>query len=251
MATKKTGKKRGKKAAKKTTKKRGKKGGKKARRSGRKATKKPRKAKKKVTKGKVKKRKAGKKKTVRSPFLPGSAPIIERPQDTEVKEIKTPGSNPTTFKASGGKKAIKDFLTRNQVKFEIVKHSPAFTAQQVAASAHIPGKNLAKTVIIKIDGKLAMVVEPAHMKVNLDALKRQLNAQRVDVATEAEFRSKFPECEVGAMPPFGKLYNMDVFVSDNLSHTDEISFNAGTHAELIKMSYQDFFKLVKPKIVYA
>lgn len=241
MATRKRGRKRGKKAAKKTTKK----GGKKTRRRGRKS------AKKKVKRSsKTKTRKAGKKKPVKGTVFPGASPIIEKPF-TEVKEIKSPGGTPTTFKASGAKKAIQDFLTRNQVKFNIVKHSPAFTAQQVAASAHIPGKNLAKTVIVKIDGRLAMVVEPAHLKVNLDALKRQLSAQRVELASEADFRSKFPQCELGAMPPFGRLYNMDVFVSDNLSRTEEISFNAGTHSELIQMSYKDFFNLVKPKVVYA
>lgn len=242
MATRKRGRKRGRKAKKAT-----KKPGKKTRRGGRKA-----KSKKKVKKGskKTTTRKAGKKKPTKGTVFPGAAPIIEKPF-TEVKEIKGPGATPTTFKASGARKAVQDFLTRNKVKFDIVKHSPAFTAQQIAASAHIPGKNLAKTVIIKIDGRLAMVVEPAHMKVNLDALKRQLNAQRVELASEADFRSKFPQCELGAMPPFGNLYNMDVFVSDNLSRTDEISFNAGTHSELVKISYKDFFDLVKPKVVYA
>src|SRR5206468_12165403 len=107
--------------------------------------------------------------------------------------------NPQTIEESN----IKDFLTSKKVNFEIVKHSPAFSAQQIAANVHISGKNVAKTVIIKIDGKLVMVVEPAHLKVDLDALKRQLNAQRVELASETEFRNRFPDCELGAMPPLG------------------------------------------------
>lgn len=152
--------------------------------------------------------------------------------------------------SAGAKKKITDFLTSHGVKFDVIKHSPAFTAQQVAASAHVPGKELAKTVIVKIDDRLVMVVEPAHLKVNLDALRRQLGAQSVELATESEFRNQFPECELGAMPPFGNLYDMDVFISHNIDQNDHISFNAGTHAELIQMSYEDFFELVQPKVIY-
>jgi Ala-tRNA(Pro) deacylase len=166
-------------------------------------------------------------------------------------EKPKPSIIPTTFKGPTGSNHVKDFLTSKKVNFETIKHSPAFTAQQIAASAHVSGRNVAKTVIIKIDGKMAMVVEPAHLKVDLDALKRQLNAQRVELASEAEFRSHFPDCELGAMPPFGNLYGMDVFVSDNLSHDEFITFNAGTHSELLKMSYRDFYNLTRPKVVYA
>lgn len=164
---------------------------------------------------------------------------------------KKPSIIPTTFKTPTGPKHIKDFLNNKKVNFETIKHSPAFTAQQIAASAHVSGKNVAKTVIVKIDGKMAMVIEPAHVKADLDAIKRQLNASRVELASEAEFRNRFPDCELGAMPPFGNLYEMDVFVSDNLSRDEFITFNAGTHAELIKIAYKDFYNLVRPKVVYA
>lgn len=202
--------------------------------------------KKKAVKKKVAKRKKAKPaKKVRKPKKAQAEEGVTRPVTPK------PAMIPTTFKTPIGNKHIKDFLQSKKVKFETIKHSPAFTAQQIAASAHVPGRNVAKTVIVKIDGKMAMVVEPAHLKVNLDAVRRQLNAARVELASEAEFRSRFPDCELGAMPPLGSLYNMDVYVSDNLSRDEFITFNAGTHSELIKMSYKDFYTLVRPKVVYA
>lgn len=169
----------------------------------------------------------------------------------ESEEKTKPSIFPTTFKAGTGSKLLRDFLTEKKIPFEVIKHSPAFTAQQIAANAHISGKQVAKTVIVKIDGKMAMMIEPAHIKIDLAAVKRQLNAQRVELASESEFRNRFPDCEIGAMPPFGNLYGMDVFISDNISRDEFITFNAGTHSELLKMSYKDFYNLVHPKVVYA
>ena len=141
---------------------------------------------------------------------------------------------------------LKDFLDEQHVKYVTIGHSPAFTAQEIAAMAHIPGKELAKTVVVKIDGKLAMVVTPASEQVELDNLKESLGAGDVDLASESEFKDSFPDCETGAMPPFGNLYGMNVFVSQTLREDDEIAFNAGTHSELVRLPYAEFQRLVHP-----
>lgn len=142
-------------------------------------------------------------------------------------------------------KALKEFLDTHQVKYLCINHTPTYTAQEIAAAAHVPGKQMAKTVIVKIDGKLAMVVLPAHDHVSFSVLKQVTGSNDIDLAREADFKNSFPECEIGAMPPFGNLYNMPVYVSKQLSH-DHITFNSGTHAELVQMSYEDFIRLVKP-----
>lgn len=146
-------------------------------------------------------------------------------------------------------KKLKEFLDSNKVKYIALKHSPAYTAQEVASSAHIKGKELAKTVIIKIDGAMAMAVLPASYRVDLNALKEVAKAKKVELASEKEFRDLFPECETGAMPPFGNLYEMDVYVASSLAEDENIAFNAGTHTELIQLSYEDFKKLAEPKVV--
>ncbi len=146
-------------------------------------------------------------------------------------------------------KKLIDLLNENQMKFVVIHHSRAYTANEVAHSAHIHGQELAKTVIVKIDGKLAMAVRPASGLVNTGLLRDELGAKSVEVAGEHEFANRFPECEVGAEPPFGNLYDMDVYVSEALTHDNEIAFNAGTHTELIRMAYNDYEKLVKPKVL--
>ncbi len=142
---------------------------------------------------------------------------------------------------------LKDYLDDNGVKYTLVSHSPAFTAQEIAQTAHIPGKWLAKTVMVKIDGKMAMAVLPATCRVDLDLLKEAAGAKTVQLAAEDEFKYRFPGCAVGAMPPFGNLFGMEVFVADILREDEEIAFNAGTHSELIRLPYRDFERLVKPK----
>ena len=145
-------------------------------------------------------------------------------------------------------KKLKDFLDKERVKYVSITHSPAYTAQEVAASAHVHGKDLAKTVIVKVDGKLAMAVVPASQKVSLDRLCSLAGTNEVNLAGEQEFKDKFPDCEIGAMPPFGNLYDMDVYASETLSKDKEIAFNAGSHTELIQLPYQDFERLVHPKV---
>lgn len=146
-------------------------------------------------------------------------------------------------------KKIKDFLDANSVKYVSIVHSVAYTAQEIAASAHIKGKELAKTVILKIDGKIAMTVLPANYKIDFDLLKEAFGTKDVRLSNEQEFKDKFPGCEVGAMPPFGNLYEVDTYVAASLIEDKEIAFNAGTHTELIKMQYKDYKKLVKPKVI--
>jgi len=144
---------------------------------------------------------------------------------------------------------IKDYLDQNNIKYISIKHSPAFTAQEIAASAHIDGKRIAKTVILKVNGKLVFAILPATYKVDFDLLKDSLRAESVRLATEQEFKDKCPGCEVGAMPPMGNLFDIDTYVAASLVEDEEIAFNAGNHSELIKMKYTDFENLVKPKIL--
>lgn len=143
---------------------------------------------------------------------------------------------------------LKKFLDENGVKFVTTSHSQAFTAQEVAAAAHVPGKELAKTVMVKLDGDLAMVVLPATKRVDVERLKGVTGARDVGLAAEDEFSGLFPNCEPGAMPPFGNLWDLTVFVDEHLREDEQIAFNAGTHTELMKLSYSDFERLVSPVV---
>ncbi|HWP94377.1 MAG TPA: YbaK/EbsC family protein [Gammaproteobacteria bacterium] len=144
---------------------------------------------------------------------------------------------------------LKEFLDSNKIKYVSIAHSLAYTAQEIAASAHVKGRELAKTVMVKLDGRLAMAVLPASRKVDFERLKKASGARQAELASEEEFKSRFPDCDVGAMPPFGNLYGMEVYVSDELTEDEEIAFNAGSLTELIRMKYKDFERLAKPKIV--
>lgn len=146
-------------------------------------------------------------------------------------------------------KKLKEFLDQQRVKYVSIVHSPAYTAQEVAASAHITGREMAKTVIVELDGKLAMAVLPANRKVVLQELRDLTGSDRVMFASEERFRKQFPDCETGAMPPFGGLYGMEVYAAESLMGQDEIAFNAGSHTEVIKMSRSDFERLVHPKVM--
>ncbi len=145
-------------------------------------------------------------------------------------------------------KKLKEFLDGEGIKYVVLKHSPAYTAQEIASSAHIKGRELAKTVMVKVDGDVAMAVLPASFRIDLEAFKKALGAGTVELSTEKEFKDLFPECETGAMPPFGNLYGMDVYVASSLTEDDSIAFNAGSHTELVQLSYEDFAQLVNPKV---
>lgn len=142
---------------------------------------------------------------------------------------------------------LKNYLDENAVRYVTIGHSPAYTAQEVAASAHISGKMVAKTVMVKIDGNMAMAVLPASSNIDFGQLEDSLGAISVELASESEFQEMFPGCEVGAMPPFGNLYDMNVYVEETLAEDEEIAFNAGSHRELIRLVYDDFKRLVQPE----
>ena len=144
---------------------------------------------------------------------------------------------------------LKEYLDEENIKYVAISHSKAFTAQEIAASAHIPGRELAKVVMVKVDGDMAMVVLPADHKVDFTDLVETVAADNAELATEGEFRNLFPGCEVGAMPPFGNLYGMEVFVEESLADDEAIAFNAGSHTELIRLAYADFERLVQPKVL--
>jgi Ala-tRNA(Pro) deacylase len=130
----------------------------------------------------------------------------------------------------------------------VLIHRQAYTAQDVAAAAHVPGRELAKSVVIKADDRFVLAVLPAPRKVDLEGLRQTLGASEVRMAHESEFASLFPGCEMGAMPPFGNLYGVDVYVDEALSQDEEIVFNAGTHVDAVRMRYKDFERLVKPAV---
>lgn len=142
---------------------------------------------------------------------------------------------------------VAQFLKSSGIAYEVMQHPEAFTAQEVAATVHVTGKEVAKTLVVNADGKYLMAVIPAPHKLSLRLLKDLLSAKEVRLATETELTQLFPECEVGAMPPFGNLYNMAVYMSTALKDRQEIIFNACTHTEVIKISYADFERLVQPR----
>jgi len=145
-------------------------------------------------------------------------------------------------------KELKEFLEQNRVKFVSISHSQAFTAQEIAAVAHVPGKEMAKTVMVKLDGELAMAVLPAPDQVSTSRLQAISGAKTVELASERDFADRFPNCELGAMPPFGNLWELPVFVDQRLREDEEIFFNAGSHTELVKLSYADYERLVEPVV---
>jgi Ala-tRNA(Pro) deacylase len=143
-----------------------------------------------------------------------------------------------------------ELLDRHAVKYTILTHSVAYTAQGLAALTHTPGKELAKTVIVDMDGALAMAVLPASGTVDVGELRAATGAESVTLAKEPEFKQWFPDCETGAMPPFGNLYGMAVFVDESLTKDKEIAFNAGSHRELMRLAYEDFARVVKPTVLH-
>ncbi len=145
-------------------------------------------------------------------------------------------------------KQLKEFLDTHKVKYVTMTHSAAYTAQEIASLAHVRGEEFAKVVIVKIDGAMVMAVLPASYHVDLPLLKTAAQGKKIALASETDFRDRFPECETGAMPPFGQLYGMSVFVDESLTRDKEIAFNAGTHHELMRLSYDDFVRLVQPKV---
>lgn len=146
-------------------------------------------------------------------------------------------------------KRVREYLNREGVGYSIIVHPAAFTTQQVAAAAHVPGHEVAKSVIVKLDGLLAMAVVPGDLNLDLQHMRVATGASEIDLASEWEFKDRFPDCEAGAMPPFGNLYGIPVFVADALEDDEFISFNACNHREMIRLRYDDFVRLVRPRIL--
>jgi Ala-tRNA(Pro) deacylase len=144
---------------------------------------------------------------------------------------------------------LTEYLDSNHINYAVIDHSPAYTAQGVAERAHISGKELAKAVMIRLNGELAMVVLPAKFNVDLVSLRKAIRARTVELAMEEEFQDRFPQCETGAMPPFGNLFGLPVYADDSLEKDKEIAFNAGTHRDLIRMAWEDFKRLVAPTMI--
>ena len=141
---------------------------------------------------------------------------------------------------------LKSFLDRNDVEYKVIRHDRAVTAQEIAEVSRISGHEIAKTVIVKVDGVMAMAVLPAPEVVDFELLRETSGASLVELAEEWEFEHFFNGCEVGAMPPFGNLFGMKVYVDPELSLDATIAFNAGNHTELIQLNYSDFEELVEP-----
>lgn len=145
-------------------------------------------------------------------------------------------------------KKLKDYLDKNGVSYEVITHREAFTAQEIAANLHVPGKQLAKVVMVKTGDRFIMTVLPAAWRIDLNKLKKILKDKKIKLATEEEFKGLFPDCDIGAMPPFGNLYDIETYVDTSLTDDEEIFFNAGTHFEVVRMKYKDFTGLVNPKV---
>lgn len=146
------------------------------------------------------------------------------------------------------KDQLESYLRDNHVPFQGQSHAVAFTAQEIAASEHIPGKMLVKVVMAVADGKLVMLALPAHYRVDVAGAATVLGARDIRLAREDEFATTFADCELGAMPPFGNLYGVPVFVDRSLSKQDTIVFQAGTHTHTMSLKYADFERLVKPTV---
>jgi Ala-tRNA(Pro) deacylase len=145
-------------------------------------------------------------------------------------------------------KRITEFLDGSRARYVVLIHSPAYSAQEVAESVHLPGRFFAKTVIIKIDGRMAMAVVPATTEVDLEALKDQLGARSVELAEEWEFADRFRGCQLGTVPPFGRLFGMDTYLDEELADEESIIFNAGTHSHAISMEFHEYKRLARPGI---
>jgi len=143
---------------------------------------------------------------------------------------------------------LKEYLDDNKVKYDVLTHEIAYTAQDTAAAAHVSGKELAKSVVVSADDRFVLAILPAPAKVDLERLKGVLKVSAIRLAQESEFSSLFPGCDRGAMPPFGNLYGMDICVDESLTRDDEIVFNACTHVDAIRMKYRDFERLAHPRV---
>jgi len=143
-------------------------------------------------------------------------------------------------------KKLKDYLEKNQVRYEVGYHERVYTSQEIAAAMHVPGKELTKVIMVKADGKMVMLVLPASYRVETKKLKKVFQCKRLGIAKEKDFEELFSDCEVGAMPPFGNLYHLEVWVDQVITEDEFIVFQAGSHVETLKIKYSDYVRLVNP-----
>lgn len=145
-------------------------------------------------------------------------------------------------------KKLKEALDEAKIPYEVFNHVLAYTAQEIAAKQHFSGKEMAKVVMLDVDGTLVMGVIPGSRKISLDMVRASLGANKARLATEDEFISRFPNCEIGAMPPFGNLFGLKVYVDPSLEEDEHIYFNAGSHVQTVRLKYEDFARLVNPQV---
>jgi len=145
-------------------------------------------------------------------------------------------------------KKLKEALDEAKISYEVYNHALAYTAQEIAAKQHFPGKEMAKVVMLEVDGVLVMGVIPGSRKINLDLVRSSLEAKKARLATEEEFVTRFPDCEIGAMPPFGNLFDLKVVVDPALEMDEHIYFNAGNHVQTVRLRYDDFARMVRPQM---
>jgi len=143
---------------------------------------------------------------------------------------------------------LKEVLDQAKISYEVYNHPRAFTCQEIAATQHITGRAMAKVVILKVDGSYLMAVVPSNRLVSFENVKISLGAKEVALATEKQFAALFPECEIGAMPPFGNLFGIPVYLDPALEKFESIYFNAGNHLQTVRIRYKDLKSLVKPEI---
>jgi Ala-tRNA(Pro) deacylase len=144
---------------------------------------------------------------------------------------------------------LEQYLHTAHVPYEHHVHPTTYTASQTAASMHIPMGEMAKTVVVKADGRLLLAVLPADMKVDVPHMKFMTRAANIEVATEQDFANAFPTCELGAMPPFGNMFGIPTYCDTSLQEHDSIEFNAGSHDDTIRMSFDDFRRTSRPVII--
>lgn len=144
---------------------------------------------------------------------------------------------------------VLEYLDRHSAHYEMNDHVDTFTAQQMAAQTHIPGMHVAKPVIVRADEKVYMCVLPACCKIDMDALKSQVNAEDVELVDEKEMAKLFPDCQLGAEPPIGGIYGLTTIIDKSLEEDDYVAFQGGTHDKTIKMTMQEYKNLTHPCVL--
>lgn len=143
---------------------------------------------------------------------------------------------------------LQRYLNNNGIQYRIIEHDPAFSAHGVSVTAHVPEKEIAKTVIIQIDGRFWMAVLRGDNKINLHKIKQSFGAKHVHLAHEEDLSTLFPDCQLGTMPPFGNLYGVPVLVDQSLAGDEDICFNACCYTKVVRMKFDDFKKLSNPLV---